>query len=42
MGQGIQRVWTGGGEKEGVYFGVPAQTYLGRDVLLGWHLTQKK
>ena len=41
-GQGIQTVWSGGGEKEGVYFGVPAQTSLGRDVLLGWHLTQKK
>ena len=28
MGQGIQRVWFGGGEKEGVYFRVPAQTSL--------------
>ena len=28
-GQGYQRVWSGGGEKEGVYFWVPAQTSLG-------------
>ena len=35
MGQGIQRVWSGGKEKEGVYFEVPAQISLGRDVLLG-------
>ena len=35
MRQGIQRVWSGGKEKEGVYFEVPAQISLGRDVLLG-------
>jgi len=35
MGQGYQRVWFGGGEKKGVYFGIPAQTSLERNVLLG-------
>ena len=29
MGQGFYGVWFGGGEKKGVYFGVPAQSYLG-------------
>ena len=38
-GQRFQRLWSGSGEKEGVHFGVPAQTSLGKDVLLGWHLT---
>ena len=40
--EGYERVWSGGEEKEGVYFGVLAQTSLGRNVLLEWHLTQKK
>ena len=35
MGQGYQRVWSGSEKREGVYFGVPAQTSLGRNVLLG-------
>ena len=35
MGQGIQRVWSGSKEKEWVYFEVPTQISLGRDVLLG-------
>ena len=33
-GQGFQRVWYGREEKMGVYFRVPAQTSLERDVLL--------
>ena len=41
-GQGFQRVWYGREEKMGVYFRVPAQTSLERDVLLEWHLTQKR
>ena len=28
-------LWSSGGEKRGTYFGVPAQTLLGKDVLLG-------
>jgi len=28
-------LWSSGGEKGGIYFGVPAQTLLGKDVLLG-------
>ena len=42
MGQGYKRAWSGGGEKEGVYFWVPSQNFLRKNVLLGWHLTQKK
>ena len=34
-GQGYERVWSGGGEKGEAYFQVPAQTYLGINVLLG-------
>ena len=33
------RWWWG---EKGVYTGVLAQASLGRDVLLGWHLTQKR
>ena len=33
MGQGYQRVWFSGGEKDGVYFGVPTQTLLGSKTL---------
>ena len=42
MGQGYDRVWSSGGEKGETYFGIPAQISLGRNVLLGWNLTQKK
>ena len=34
MGQGYERVWSGGRVKEGVYFGIPAQISLGRNVLM--------
>ena len=42
MGQGYQRVWSSDGEEERAYLGVLAQTSLGRNVLLGYHLTQKE
>ena len=32
-GQGIQWVWSGGGEKERLYFGVTAQTFFGERCL---------
>ena len=35
MGQGYERVWFSSGEKGEAYFGIPTQTSLGRNVLLG-------
>ena len=42
VGQGYESMWSGGGEKGEAYFRVPAQTSLGRNVMLERHLTQKK